>query len=230
MSASLRPARVTAAPFGGLMSVTVLGGSTVRRAVATAACDGVAVNEQVLVAEAGGQLWAIARTRGATGPVASIPDDPSGDSTTVTDPETWQGNAGIAVMYPSWSGTWEGSAWRADTQNLIQGALSAGAVFYDGLDAWGTWVSASIRFAPVVGGVPTLGLLGQPWQEGVFPAVVDTATGPDLSDGAAVDWTVPDAWCAQLSSGSAAGVGLTGSQTCIVDGLQAVCTISWMRS
>jgi hypothetical protein len=226
-------ATTTSGISGGTVQVRIPGSPAVVSAQATWQLDGVTSGCQVLLAQQGGRLWAVALV-GAKG---SKPQGGTDGDAPALPPEQVGGWGGESTLPPSWSGTWRGSAWRTDTENLIQGAtgtgINSGAAFWPAA-AWGDLSGCRVRLHRLPGGDPaavqlTLGLL----KGGVsdqWPAVLDTVAGPSLSVGGEEWWAFPAAWTAQLSSGVAGGIGLTGDGYAVVAGATADLNFGWTRT
>lgn len=232
---SLILATTTSGISGGTVQVRIPGAPEVVSAQATWQLDGVTSGCQVLLAHQGGRLWAVALV-GAKG--AKPQGGTDGDAPDLP-PELVGGWGGEETIPPSWSGTWRGSSWRTDTEDLIQGAqkpgdpTNMGAAFWPAA-AWGTLADARIRLHRRAGGDPagvplTLALLqgdvGDAW-----PAVLDTVAGLMLPVGDDEWWSLPTAWTAQLSSGAAGGIGLVGATFAVVAGATADLNFTWTRT
>jgi hypothetical protein len=228
-------ATTTSGISGGTVQVRIPGAPAVVTAQATWQLDGVTSGCQVLLAHQGGRLWAVALV-GAKG---SKPQGSSDGEAPALPPEQVGGWGGESTLPPSWSGTWRGSAWRTDTENLIQGAqkagdpVNAGAAFWSAA-AWGDLKDARVRLRRLPGGDPapvkiTLALLqgdvGDEW-----PAVLATAVGPMLPVGGEEWWSLPAEWTAQVSTGAAGGVGLVGDAFAVVAGATADINFTWTRT
>lgn len=174
-----------------------------------------AVGDWVLLILDRGTLWALGEINASTVEVT----EPLGVVTT--------GGTQAFGFGPSWSGSYRGG-WRGDTSHMIQGTsswgTSKGAAWFGrgfkGRDLQSVQVRCErLTYGSYSSQRPTMALLPGLTRPSGYPTPIATASGPLLgAPGTVKWWTLPDSWLSHLKSGSAGGIGITGSTYMRLDG------------
>lgn len=188
----------------------------------------IAGDTAVIVVE-GGQAWLLGVLGDAPPPPPDPEPDPEPDPGTGADPAPPprppapppQPTYERRVFRPTWSGTWRGG-WRSDTSDLYQGdwtgrGINQGACWWGRLptaieDATLTLVRGS-GAGVAAAQAPTMTLLAGTTRPAGAATVLATTPGPALARGRSAEWSLPEAWVAQMTSGAAGGIGITSGSS-----------------
>ena len=210
-------------PYSRLVTAT----STKTGSVVTALVDGiptnievardltVAIGDVLLVVRYGSQWFALGRGY-ASAPASTADNDPPPDPKPAVV-------YGVITFAPVSTGTWNGTAWRTDNDDLYQGIYGAsgnhiGAAFYGSKPstlAGATILSATAAVRrPQRGagyGTPqtTLQLITETERPAGAPTLTSSTPGPALAVNATdTAFSIPIAWVQAMVNGTAGGIGL----------------------
>lgn len=195
----------------GRASVTI-GGATVTAAVLRGVT--LAIGDPILIARQGAAWWVLGAlgvatpTNGTTGSQPS-PDVPTGPT------------SGTLVCPPVETRSWRGSAWRTDTDEVVQGdyggwGINTGCAFYGSLPrslAGATVTAARLHLRRVTGGTYaaqqlTIRLMAEATRPAGAPGLGSSAAGPSLAVGAEGVYAAPTAMAQALADGTAGGLAV----------------------